>query len=404
MDSSRDDRLQALRQKLAFFFMDPLKKWKTKKKKPWKLLIQVLKIIIFTLQLLVFGNDMSKFVSYKYETQVTLKQLLLKDYDPSAEASPFPAPDVPYSLYTQDDYFDYINHAIKRYANIRNISVAPFVYQSKDIDIASPVDICVTNYLQADFDSSKNSYNFSLYPYTECTSIRNLTNWENFDIKATIKSNFNTLIMTTIKLPLRTLLVEDSSSQKTEVICFNIDVMIYLDNMQRDGQMKIRLESVPKAAHCNGTVTSFGRNMFFRRCLNLVVMAFCSLSFILCIRSLVKAYKLSELTRCVFLFHGKVLHWNERLEFIDPWLVLIIINDMMIMMASNLLTFYDDKLLETDNYALCSFLMGIGNFLSWVGLLRYLSFFKRYNLLLVTLKKSFSHVIRFMLCTMIIYW
>lgn len=408
---SSDEDLQDLRSRLDYFFMDPMKKWKLRNKKPWKLLVQIVKIAIFTAQLIIFGSDMSKFVVYKDEMQATFKQLLLKDYDPSNDAVPYPGPDTPYAIYTQADYYSYINFAVKNYANLYTISIGPFAYQTHDMHSVSPIDICLTNYVQADFDASKSSYNYSLYTLRECLSIKDYANasdaiWSDFDVKKFWQKpvNFATLILTTINLPLRSLLIEDVMSGGAEVVCFNVDVTISLDNKNRDGEMKIDLTSSPKTAYCHGFVSSFGRDLLQRRLVNFIVMCFCAISFTLCVRSLIRAFKLMQLTRLVLMFHGRTLSWQERIEFIDPWLVIIVINDIMIAGATLILTFYDDRLLETNNYTLCSFLMGVGNFLSWSGLLRYLSFFKKYNLLLVTLRKSFIHVTRFMLCTIIIYW
>ena len=39
-----------LRRKLKYFFMDPCHKWKAKRKFPWKLVLQIIKIILVTIQ------------------------------------------------------------------------------------------------------------------------------------------------------------------------------------------------------------------------------------------------------------------------------------------------------------------------------------------------------------------
>jgi len=51
----------------------------------------------------------------------------------------------------------------------------------------------------------------------------------------------------------------------------------------------------------------------------------------------------------------------------------------------------------------CSVLLGTGNLFVWFGVLRYLGFFRTYNMLIVTLKKAFPSVLRFLLCAMLIY-
>ena len=52
---------------------------------------------------------------------------------------------------------------------------------------------------------------------------------------------------------------------------------------------------------------------------------------------------------------------------------------------------------------ICSVLLGTGNLFVWFGVLRYLGFFRTYNMLIITLKKAFPSVLRFLLCALLIY-
>lgn len=403
--------LQRLQYGLNYFFMDPLKKWKRKNTKPWKLLVQVMKIVIVTIQLVLFGSNMAKFITYKDEMQTTFKQLFLKDWDPSADAIAYPGPYVPYAVYTKPDFIQALNHAIIVYSNISELSVGPFGYQSSRPETVSPIEICITSYAVAEFEPTTFSYNYSMYTSTACTTIENFSNagsesWLDFDIRNHLKEpvNFSTLISLVAKFPLRTLLIEDATSGDAGIVCFNVDIEVFFDNRHRDGQIVIGLNSIPQRSNCQGQLTEIGTEMAMRQLLNATVLIFCLLSFTLCVRSLFRAYKLVGYTETVFRAHGVVLENKDKYEFVDFWLVMIIMNDLMIVAATVIISFYDERLLETDNYTVCSLLIGVGNLLSWSGLLRYLSFFKKYNLLIVTLRKSFIHVTRFMLCTILIYW
>lgn len=405
------DDLQRLKSRLDYFFMDPMKKWKNRNTKPWKLIVQVIKIVLFTSQLVYFGSDMAKFITYKDEMQITFKQLFLKDWDPSADAVAYPGPYVPYAVYTKPDFIHAINYPIKIYSNISNLSVGPFGYQSSSSDTVSPIAFCLTEYLQADFDPTEFKYNYSMNTVTRCKTIENYdraggVKWLDFDITRQLDRpiNFSTLISSRILLPLRTLLIEDATSGDSDIVCFNVDIEIFFDNRHRDGQIVIDLLCNPKRTSCEGSLIEMGDDLAFRRVTNITVLAFCILSFSLCARSLWRAYKLLKYSERIFAIHGRVLVTQDRFEFIDPWLVLIIANDVMIALATVIISFYGGRLLETNNYTICSLLIGVGNLLSWSGLLRYLSFFKKYNLLIVTLRKSFFHVMRFMLCTTLIYW
>lgn len=403
------DRLDRLRSRLDYFFMDPIKKWQHRQTRPWKLLVQIIKIVIFTSQLVIFGQDMAKFINYKEEMQVTLKQLLLKDWDPSAYTVAYPGPYVPYAVYTKSDFIHTLNYAIRIYSDIANLGVGQYAYQSNSTDEVSPINLCMTNYLRADFDPTASSYNYSISTVTTCKVIENFApagsdEWQKFNVTKILgKLDFSSLVSVRLQLPLRTLLMEDATSGYIEIVCFDIDVEIYFDNGHRIGQITIELDGVPKQIECHGELTEQTGLLASRKLLNMFVMFFCIISFSLCTRSLYRALRLMKTTERVLRSQTKRLEWSDKMEFVDCWLVIIVINDLMVFLATIIMTFYNGRLLEMNNYTTCSLLLGLGNFLSWSGLLRYLSFFKKYNLLIVTLRKSFMHVLRFMLCTTIIY-
>lgn len=50
-----------------------------------------------------------------------------------------------------------------------------------------------------------------------------------------------------------------------------------------------------------------------------------------------------------------------------------------------------------------SIIIGLAVFGQWCGLLRFLSYFDKYNMLLITLRLSMPSVIRFVICTGILY-
>ena len=48
-------------------------------------------------------------------------------------------------------------------------------------------------------------------------------------------------------------------------------------------------------------------------------------------------------------------------------------------------------------------MLGTGDLLVWIGLLRYLGFFKTYNVLILTMKGATPNIIRFLICAAMIY-
>ncbi|TTI46062.1 Rho GTPase-activating protein SYDE2 [Bagarius yarrelli] len=55
------------------------------------------------------------------------------------------------------------------------------------------------------------------------------------------------------------------------------------------------------------------------------------------------------------------------------------------------------------SYDICSILLGTGTMLVWIGMLRYMGYFKKYNILIITLRAAFPNVIRFCCCAAMIY-
>lgn len=407
------DRLELLRARLDYFFMDPIKKWRHKGTRPWKLLVQILKIIVFTSQLVIFGSDMAKFINYKEEMQLTFKQLLLKDWDPSADAIEYPGPLIRYALYNKADFNSSINYAVEAYSNITVNSFGPFGFNSQNPRIPGDINLCITQYLKADFNPTKFTYDYTVDTKTSCYLLTDRgaefdhEYWRAYNYSYMLDGiynlDFNRLVSASLTLPLRTVLLENAATGKPEIVCFDVDNVILYDNTHRTGQIFVTLTSTLRRANCVGTLNDTPSSITSRKLLNITVMFFCVVSFSLCIRSLWKAKKLLRRTEDILHDHGRRLSWSDRFEFVDFWLVLIVINDFMVAYATVIISSYDRRLLEMDNYTICSLLLGIGNFLSWAGLLRYLSFFQKYNLLIVTLRKSFFHVLRFMLCTTLIY-
>ena len=48
-------------------------------------------------------------------------------------------------------------------------------------------------------------------------------------------------------------------------------------------------------------------------------------------------------------------------------------------------------------------MLGTGNLLVWIGLLRYLGFFKTYNVLILTMKGAAPNIFRFLICAAMVY-
>lgn len=122
-------------------------------------------------------------------------------------------------------------------------------------------------------------------------------------------------------------------------------------------------------------------------------------------RSLYKGQLLLRVTRDFYKkYHQMVLPVSETIQFIDFWLVIIIINDTLTITGTVMKIILDSsQLTDVHDFTACSFFLGTGSLLVWVGILRYLAYFKSYNIVMVTLKRAAPNVLRFLACAMLIF-
>jgi len=165
------------RRKLRYFFMNPLDKWRTKGKLPWKLGLQVVKIIVVTLQLLIFGSHMSKYLSHQGNMVVTFRELFMSNWDPVREVMTYPPSAGPYAVYTKDDFYKHVNNAIVVYAGLTTSAIGLFGYAhnvSMDNPM-SPITMCKEHYTHGVAIPSKFFYNYTNIRSYECLDIVNTT-------------------------------------------------------------------------------------------------------------------------------------------------------------------------------------------------------------------------------------
>lgn len=139
----------------------------------------------------------------------------------------------------------------------------------------------------------------------------------------------------------------------------------------------------------------------------------CLFSLLLCIRTLWRSQILRRRTERFFaVAYKRSLNWQASMHFIDGWILMIVLNDILLVIGSsiNLLRkfrligpHYINPLRPIELDSVCSALLGVGNLLVWFGILRYLAFFNKYNILIVTIKHSLPRVMRFLFCVLVLY-
>ncbi|XP_069005476.1 mucolipin-1b [Embiotoca jacksoni] len=388
-----EEEEEALRRKLKYFFMSPCDKYHAKGRKPFKLILQLLKIIIVTVQLVLFGLSNQMVVTFKEENTVSFKHLFLKDYQD----------DAPQAVHTQTEMYNHIYFAIEQYLALPQISLGRYAYVF-DVGVnGSALSLCQRYYRRGTIDPVNDTFDIDPHVVPECIGLNPLTNtlapgntdYKNFTLK------FSKLINVTIDFQLKAINIQTIINNEIPD-CYTFAITIVMDNRAHSGKVKISLQNQASIKECKDPNVSGHAETYTREFFDVVVATVCLLSLLLCGRSILTGIFLQH-EYVQFFKHklGRSVSWGERMEFINGWYILLIISDTFTIIGSFIKIGIDSKNLSS--YDVCGILLGTSTLLVWVGVIRYLSFFQKYNILIVTLRAAFPNVIRFCCCVAAIY-
>ncbi|KAK2496283.1 hypothetical protein MC885_004490 [Smutsia gigantea] len=330
-----------MRQKLSFFFMNPCEKFRTQGRKPWKLGTQILKIVMVTIQ----------------------------------------------------------------YLQLRSVSVGTHAYKREGSE-ESRMTICQHFYKQGNIFPENDTFDIDSKIETECFFIKPD---ESFYIgtleenKLNLTLDFHRLLTVELQFKLKAINLQTISHQELPD-CYDFTVTITFDNKAQSGRIKISLENDISIRECkDGHISgSIQKNTHYMMIFDAFVILTCLASLMLCIRSVIRGLQLQqEYARFFLLHYKKEVSVSDRMEFVNGWYVTIIISDILTITGSVLKMEIQAKSLAS--YDVCSILLGTSTMLVWLGVIRYLGFFQKYNLLILTLQAALPNVIRFCCCAAMIY-
>uniref|UniRef100_A0A8C8EAT5 Mucolipin 2 n=1 Tax=Otus sunia TaxID=257818 RepID=A0A8C8EAT5_9STRI len=396
--SDLDLKETALKEDLKFYFMNPCEKYRARRQIPWKLALQILKILMVTTQLIFFGLSNQLVVSFKEENTVAFKHLFLKGYSGVDED------DYSCSIYTQQDAYDSIFYIINQYMQLKNISLGTLGYEHE----GSGLKICKQQYKKVMMLPSNDTLNIDVSTETECIFFKPQ---ELAGKKAELKLNssffnleFYRLIQVEISFKLKGIALQTIHARELPD-CYVFQNTITFNNRAHSGKIKIYFDSDTDIQECKdwhifGSVLQ--KNTQYILIFDGFVILSCFASLILCTRSIVLALRLQKRFVNYFLekYKRHVCH-ADRLEFINGWYVLVIISDVMTIIGSILKM--EIKAKNLTSYDVCSILLGTSTLFVWVGVIRYLGYFQTYNVLILTMQASLPKVLRFCCCAGMIY-
>ncbi|XP_041646661.1 mucolipin-2 [Cheilinus undulatus] len=389
---------EALRDDLKYYFMSPCEKYRARRQLPWKLGVQILKIVMITTQLILFGLNNQLVVSYKEENTMALKNLFLKDYSGADED------DYSVAVYSQDKVYDSLFYALDQYSKLGRLSVGPISYAEDDDGKLLSVEICKEYYKRGTVDPSDEAYDIDAELERVCMKhdpkTANLWKTQNssfFDL------DFYRLVDIKITFQLKGINLQTVRSRELPD-CYTFYVTITFDNQCHSGKVKIFLDTDAQSSACrdwkiSGTAQ---KNTHYLLVFDGFVILVCLTSAVLCSRSIVLAVRLLQrFSRFLHDNYNRKVCEDDQGEFLNGWYVLVIISDLLAIVGSILKMEIQAKSLTS--YDVCSILLGTSTLMVWVGVIRYLGYFQKYNVLILTMKAAFPKVLRFCCCAGMIY-
>ncbi|KAM5256342.1 mucolipin-2 [Ctenodactylus gundi] len=397
LDSEANEK--CLREDLKFYFMSPCEKYRARHQIPWKLGLQILKIVMVTTQLVRFGLGNQLVVAFKEDNNVAFKHLFLKGYSGVDED------DYSCSVYTQEDFYQSIFFAINQYQHLKNISLATLDYGENEEDEIG-LKVCKQHYkigtmlplnetLNIDKDIEIDCVHLDLQALSESPPAWNQSSF--------FRLEFYRLLQVEISFCLKGIDLQTIHSRELPD-CYVFQNTITFDNKAHSGKIKIYFDSDANIEECKDLNISGStqKNTQYALVFDAFVILVCLASLVLCTRSIILALRLRKRFLGFFLekYNRHVCNAG-RWEFVSGWYVLVIISDLMTIVGSILKMEIKTKNLAS--YDLCSILLGTSTLLVWVGVIRYLGYFQTYNVLILTMQASLPKVLRFCACAGMIY-
>ncbi|XP_032381517.1 mucolipin-3 isoform X2 [Etheostoma spectabile] len=386
------DNVECLRRKIKYYFMNPCEKYHARGRKPWKLLLQIIKIAIITIQLVSFGLSNQMVVTFKEENLMTFKHLFLKDYVVESMDT--------YAVYRQPDVYDHINYIIEQYGQLHNITVGNYEYE-KTGNFYTPLSVCQQFYRNGTIYPRNETFEIDAQVETECLEVYPMyypsLQEANFDL------HFKRMLSVKITFVLKAINLQTVRHRELPD-CYDFTIIITFNNQEHSGMIKVDLENDVDIKECKdwNVIGASAQHIYLTVLFDCLIIITCMTSFTLCTRSVINGIKLQfEYTHYCMNDCGKKVPWSDKLEFVNGWYILIIASDTMTIIGSILKIQIQSKVLTS--YDVCSIFLGIGTMFVWIGVIRYMGYFRKYNILILTLRAAFPNVIRFICCAGIIY-
>ncbi|XP_073331804.1 mucolipin-3 isoform X2 [Pagrus major] len=388
------DNVECLRRKIKYHFMNPCEKYHARGRKPWKLILQIIKIAIITIQLVSFGLSNQMVVTFKEENLMAFKHLFLKGYIDGGMDT--------YAVYRQADVYGHIDYIIRQYGHLHNITTGNHEYEKNGTSY-TPLSVCQEFYRNGTIFPGSETFEIDAQVETDCREIYPMYQLSLRDSLSDFELHFKRMLSVKITFVLKAINLQTVRHRELPD-CYDFNVTITFNNEAHSGRIKIDLENDVDINECRDwkVTGASARNINLTVLFDCLIIITCLTSFSLCTRSVIKGIQLLfEYTHCCKNHLRKDVPWSDKSEFVNGWYILIILSDTLTIIGSILKIEIQTKVLTS--YDVCSIFLGTGTMFVWIGVIRYMGYFRKYNILILTLRAAFPNVIRFICCAGIIY-
>ncbi|XP_029803652.1 mucolipin-2 isoform X1 [Suricata suricatta] len=341
---------ECLREDLKFYFMNPCEKYRARHQIPWKLGLQILKIVMVTTQLVRFGLSNQLVVAFKEENTVAFKHLFLKGYSGTDED------DYSCSVYSQEDAYESIFFALNQYHQLKNISLGTLGYGENE-DNRIGLKVCKQHYKKGTMFPSNETLNIDSDIEIDCVHLGLSMYPQEWKNSSFFRLEFYRLLQVEISFHLKGIDLQTIHSRELPD-CYVFHNTITFDNKAHSGKIKIFFGSEAKIEECKdlNISGSMQKNTQYILAFDAFVIVICLASLILCTRSIVLALRLRKRFLNFFLEKYKRHVCNaDQWEFINGWYVLVIISDLMTIIGSVLKMEIKAKFEDLNTVAECLF-------------------------------------------------
>ncbi|KAM7540889.1 hypothetical protein Aperf_G00000046189 [Anoplocephala perfoliata] len=407
--ANEEAEITSFRTELSYFLLSSIQRWKLTGDASISILVQLIRILVVTAQLLLLGSLSSTHVNYSERAQLTFRHLYLYKWDPQYETLPYPPSVGEYAIYSREDFYESLGFAMRQYNITETISLNGYKFPSE----GGLVTACAEQFGEiprfGNHSASPESLSFCVTLNMSEVSTGDIDTWEHtasFLNSHGLDIDFSRFHSFSLNFSLMSPPTHHSDWDLS-IECFQFFIFIDFENVGQTGQVAIRLNAEPIDVPC----PSLGKNkheeeLTPRRVVHLMADTFafsvCLISLMMSLVSLCRGFGMWKRTKQFFNEHYGINLKGLPFEFMSPWIFCVIAGDFLIIGGSICKLVHNKHIL--DAYAELSYMLGLGTLLVWISVLRYVELSSQTHLLLRTIKRCVPGLIRFLACALVLYF